>query len=89
MTIVDRDLPWRNRRNRQHRVLDALELFTRLVHIGDAKSLATHPASATHCQLSPYELALSGVTEDTVRLCVGIEHIDDLLANLDRALAAV
>ena len=75
--------------NRQHRVLDALALFTRLVHIGDAKSLDTHPASATHCQLSPHELALSGVTEDTVRLCVGIEHIDDLLADLAQALAAV
>ena len=71
------------------RFLDALQLFTRLVNIGDAKSLATHPASTTHRQLSPEELAKSGVTEDTVRLCVGIEHIDDLLADLDQALAAV
>jgi len=71
------------------RFLDALQLFTRLVNIGDAKSLATHPASTTHRQLSPQELAASGVTEDTVRLCVGIEHIDDLLADLDQALAAV
>ena len=71
------------------RFLDALQLFTRLVNIGDAKSLATHPASTTHRQLSPEELAKSGVGEDTVRLCVGIEHIDDLLADLDRALAAV
>ena len=71
------------------RFLDALELFTRLVNIGDAKSLATHPASTTHRQLTPDELAKSGVTEDTVRLCVGIEHIDDLLADLDQALAAV
>jgi len=71
------------------RFLDALQLFTRLVNIGDAKSLATHPASTTHRQLSPEELAKTGVGEDTVRLCVGIEHIDDLLADLDRALAAV
>jgi len=71
------------------RFLDALQLFTRLVNIGDCKSLATHPASTTHRQLSPEELVKSGVSEDTVRLCVGIEHIDDLLADLDAALAAV
>ena len=71
------------------RFLDALQLFTRLVNIGDAKSLATHPASTTHRQLSPAELATSGVTEETVRLCVGIEHIADILADLDQALAAV
>jgi O-acetylhomoserine (thiol)-lyase len=71
------------------RFLDALQLFTRLVNIGDCKSLATHPASTTHRQLSPDELAKAGVGEDTVRLCVGIEHIDDLRADLDAALAAV
>lgn len=70
------------------RFLDALGLFTRLVNIGDAKSLATHPASTTHRQLSPEELAAAGVSEDTVRLCVGIEHIDDLIADLEQALAA-
>ncbi len=69
------------------RFLDALQLFTRLVNIGDAKSLATHPASTTHRQLSPEELQRSGVSEDTVRLSVGIEHIDDLLADLRQALA--
>ncbi len=71
------------------RFLDALKLFTRLVNIGDAKSLATHPASTTHRQLAPAELAKAGVAEDTVRLSIGIEHIDDLLADLDQALAAV
>ncbi|HTF94551.1 MAG TPA: O-acetylhomoserine aminocarboxypropyltransferase/cysteine synthase family protein [Cellvibrio sp.] len=71
------------------RFLDALQLFTRLVNIGDAKSLATHPASTTHRQLSPEELAKSGVGIDTVRLSVGIEHIDDLLADLEQALAQV
>jgi len=70
------------------RFLDALQLFTRLVNIGDAKSLATHPASTTHRQLSPAELKTSGVTEETVRLCVGIEHIDDLKTDLDQSLAA-
>jgi O-acetylhomoserine (thiol)-lyase len=66
---------------------DALKLITRLVNIGDAKSLACHPASTTHRQLSPEELAKAGVTEDTVRLSIGIEHIDDILADIDQALA--
>ncbi|MDO5505266.1 MAG: O-acetylhomoserine aminocarboxypropyltransferase/cysteine synthase [Pseudoxanthomonas suwonensis] len=68
------------------RFLDALQLFTRLVNIGDNKSLATHPASTTHRQLSEDELARAGVRQETVRLCVGIEHIDDLLADLQQAL---
>ncbi|GAD21422.1 O-acetylhomoserine aminocarboxypropyltransferase/cysteine synthase family protein [Acidovorax sp. MR-S7] len=71
------------------RFLDALQLFTRLVNIGDAKSLATHPASTTHRQLNAEELAKAGVTEGMVRLSVGIEHIDDLLEDLHRALDAV
>jgi len=71
------------------RFQDALQLFTRLVNIGDAKSLACHPASTTHRQLSPEELVKAGVTVDTVRLSVGIEHIDDLRADLEQALAAV
>ncbi|WP_313104558.1 O-acetylhomoserine aminocarboxypropyltransferase/cysteine synthase family protein [Brevundimonas sp.] len=71
------------------RFQDAVKLFTRLVNIGDAKSLVCHPASTTHRQLSPDELKKAGVTEDTVRLSVGIEHIDDLIADLEEALAAV
>ena len=71
------------------RFQDAVKLFTRLVNIGDAKSLVCHPASTTHRQLSAEELKKAGVTEDTVRLSVGIEHIDDLIADLDQALAAV
>ncbi|MBH1983460.1 MULTISPECIES: O-acetylhomoserine aminocarboxypropyltransferase/cysteine synthase family protein [Janthinobacterium] len=70
------------------RVLDALQLFTRLVNIGDAKSLATHPASTTHRQLNPAELAKAGVSEDMLRLSVGIEHIDDLREDLEQALNA-
>ena len=69
------------------RFQDALKLVTRLVNIGDAKSLACHPASTTHRQLSPEELAKAGVSEDMIRLSVGIEHIDDILADLDQALA--
>ena len=71
------------------RFLDALQLFTRLVNIGDAKSLATHPASTTHRQLDAAELAKAGVTEGMVRLSIGIEHIDDLLADLEQALDKV
>ncbi|MCA9899281.1 MAG: O-acetylhomoserine aminocarboxypropyltransferase/cysteine synthase [Ardenticatenaceae bacterium] len=67
---------------------DALKLFKRLVNIGDAKSLAAHPASTTHRQLTEAELAAAGVTPDAIRLCVGIEHIDDILADLEQALAA-
>ncbi|MBK6603041.1 MAG: aminotransferase class I/II-fold pyridoxal phosphate-dependent enzyme [Betaproteobacteria bacterium] len=70
------------------RFQDALQLFTRLVNIGDAKSLACHPASTTHRQLGPEELARAGVSVDMVRLSVGIEHIDDLVEDIDRALAA-
>ena len=70
------------------RFQDALKLITRLVNIGDAKSLACHPASTTHRQLSPAELLNAGVSEDMVRLSIGIEHIDDILADLDQALAA-
>jgi len=67
---------------------DALEMFLRLVNIGDVKSLAAHPASTTHRQLTDEELKLAGVTPDMIRLCIGIEHIDDILADLDQALAA-
>jgi O-acetylhomoserine (thiol)-lyase len=66
---------------------DALNLFLRLVNIGDVKSLAAHPASTTHRQLSEDELKTAGVTPDMIRLCIGIEHIDDIIADLDQALA--
>lgn len=65
---------------------DALRLFKRMVNLGDAKSLACHPASTTHRQLSPAEQAQAGVTPEMIRLSVGIEHIDDILADLDQAL---
>lgn len=67
---------------------DALQIFKRLVNIGDAKSLAAHPASTTHRQLSDEELKSAGVSPEMIRLCVGIEHIDDIIADLDQALNA-
>ncbi|HVP01632.1 MAG TPA: O-acetylhomoserine aminocarboxypropyltransferase/cysteine synthase [Solirubrobacteraceae bacterium] len=68
--------------------IESLKLFSHLANIGDAKSLAIHNASTTHSQLNEEELAAAGVTPETVRLSVGIEHIDDILADLDQALAA-
>jgi O-acetylhomoserine (thiol)-lyase len=67
---------------------DALQMFLRLVNIGDVKSLAAHPASTTHRQLSAGELESAGVTPDMIRLCIGIEDIEDIIADLDQALKA-
>lgn len=69
--------------------IDALQMILRLVNIGDAKSLACHPASTTHRQLNEEELARAGAPEDLVRISVGIEHIDDILADIDQALDKV
>ena len=70
------------------RFIDALQLITRLVNIGDAKSLACHPATTTHRQLNEQELENAGVSTDMVRLSIGIEHIEDIKADLEQALAA-
>jgi O-acetylhomoserine (thiol)-lyase len=70
------------------RFYDALKLFKRLVNMGDAKSLACHPASTTHRQMSAQEQAVAGVKPEMIRLSVGIEHIEDIIADLDQALAA-
>jgi len=69
--------------------IDKLKLFSLLANVGDSKSLVIHPASTTHSQLSPAEQALSGITENTVRLSVGIESIEDIIGDLERGLAAV
>jgi O-acetylhomoserine (thiol)-lyase len=69
--------------------IDALQMILRLVNIGDAKSLACHPASTTHRQLGADELITAGVSEDLVRISVGIEHIDDIITDIDQALDAV
>ena len=68
--------------------IDALQLITRLVNIGDAKSLACHPASTTHRQLSEDELATAGVSADLVRLSIGIENVEDIIEDIEQALAA-
>ena len=68
------------------RFIDALQMILRLVNIGDAKSLACHPATTTHRQLSPEELATAGVSEDLIRISVGIEHADDIIADIAQAL---
>ncbi len=68
--------------------IDALQMIVRLVNIGDAKTLACHPASTTHRQLNDDELASAGVSRDLVRLAIGIEHVDDILADVEQALKA-
>ena len=70
------------------RFIDALQMVLRLVNIGDAKSLACHPATTTHRQLNPDELKSAGVSEDLVRLSIGIEHVDDIIADVAQALDA-
>jgi O-acetylhomoserine (thiol)-lyase len=67
--------------------IEGLQLFSHLANVGDAKSLAIHPASTTHSQLTPEQLAAGGISESLVRLSVGIEHIDDILADIEQALA--
>ena len=67
---------------------NALKLVKRLVNLGDSKSLACHPASTTHRQMTPEQQARAGVTPEMIRLSVGVEHVDDILADLDQALAA-
>jgi len=69
--------------------IDALQMILRLVNIGDAKSLACHPATTTHRQLNAQELAAAGVSEDLVRISVGIENIEDIIADVSQALDAV
>jgi O-acetylhomoserine (thiol)-lyase len=68
--------------------IESLKLFSHLANVGDAKSLAIHPATTTHSQLTPEQQAAGGITPELVRLSVGIEHIGDILADLDQALAA-
>jgi O-acetylhomoserine (thiol)-lyase len=69
------------------RFIENLKLLSHLANVGDAKSLAIHPATTTHSQLSPEEQLLTGVTEDFVRLSVGLESVDDIIEDIDQALA--
>ena len=75
-------------RDAGRKFIDSLKMFYHVANIGDARSLAIHPASTTHSQLTPEEQLKTGVTEGYVRLSVGIEHIDDIIADLDQALQA-
>jgi O-acetylhomoserine (thiol)-lyase len=70
------------------RLIDSVQIFSLLANVGDAKSLIIHPASTTHSQLEPAEQESTGVTDDLIRLSVGLEHVDDLIADLDHALGA-
>jgi O-acetylhomoserine (thiol)-lyase len=70
------------------RFIDSLKMFYHVANIGDARSLAIHPATTTHSQLSPEEQLATGVSDGYVRLSIGIEHVDDILADLDQALKA-
>ena len=79
---------WRRAARRAARFIDALKLFYHVANIGDARSLAIHPASTTHSQLSAEEQLATGVSDGYVRLSIGIEHIDDILADLSQALDA-
>ena len=70
------------------RLIDNVQIFSLLANVGDAKSLIIHPASTTHSQLEPEEQVYTGVTPDLIRLSVGLEHVDDLIADLTQALEA-
>ena len=74
-------------RDAGRKFIDNLKMFYHVANIGDVRSLAIHPASTTHSQLTPEEQLKTGVTPGYVRLSIGIEHIDDILADLDQALA--
>jgi O-acetylhomoserine (thiol)-lyase len=69
--------------------INNLKLFSHVANIGDARSLAIHPASTTHSQLNAEELTLTGVTEDFIRLSIGLETISDIVADIDQALASI
>jgi O-acetylhomoserine (thiol)-lyase len=75
-------------REQGRRFIEALKLFSHLANVGDAKSLVIHPASTTHFRMSAADLAKAGITEGTIRLSVGLEHADDLIEDLSRALHA-
>ena len=69
--------------------IESLELFSLLANVGDAKSLVIHPASTTHAQLTPEEQLSAGITPETIRISVGLEHIDDILNDLEKGLDAI
>lgn len=72
-----------------HRFIDSLEIFSLLANVADVKSLVIHPATTTHSQLSPEELLDQGIKSNTIRLSIGTEHFDDIIADLEKGFAAV
>ena len=76
-------------REEAYRFIDNLEIFSLLANVADVKSLVIHPATTTHSQLSEEELADQGITPSTIRLSIGTEHIDDIIADLEKGFAAV
>lgn len=76
-------------REEAHRFIDSLEIFSLLANVADVKSLVIHPASTTHSQLNSQELTEQGITQGTVRLSIGTEHADDLIDDLEQALAKI
>ena len=75
-------------RDAGRKFIEGLELFSHLANVGDAKSLAIHPASTTHSQLSPEQQIAGGIAPELVRLSIGIEHIDDIIEDIEKGLAA-
>ena len=71
------------------KVVDSLKLFTQLANVGDARSLSVHPASSTHSQLTEEQQRAAGLSPELIRLSIGLEHIDDIIADLDQALAQI
>ena len=76
-------------RPRTHKFIDNLKIFSLLANVADVKSLVIHPASTTHSQLNEAELAEQGIHQNTIRLSIGTEHIDDIIADLEAGFAAV
>ena len=72
-----------------HKFIDSLEIFSLLANVADVKSLVIHPATTTHSQLSAEELADQGIKQNTIRLSIGTEHIDDIIADLEKGFEAV
>ena len=88
-TAADPSLPLRSRAATEaHKFIDNLEIFSLLANVADVKSLVIHPATTTHSQLSPEELLDQGIKPNTIRLSIGTEHIDDIIADLEKGFTA-
>ena len=86
---IARDFEIKGGQEEAHKFIDNLEIFSLLANVADVKSLVIHPATTTHSQLSPEELLDQGIKPNTIRLSIGTEHIDDIIADLEKGFAAV